>query len=162
MTSACHAEDHGFESRTDRHFGFIAQSVEQRTENPCVAGSIPAGATIEEILEISLMRDFLYIKYFYNIMMPNFKGDLFMKKIAVANLGLIITKRWNLNCAHCLMGGTNKVMSDEVIDATLSQFSYIMNLSICGGEPLLALDRMEKIFSYIIENKILVENVSNY
>ena len=47
MTSACHAEDHGFESRTDRHFfGFIAQSVEQRTENPCVAGSIPAGATI--------------------------------------------------------------------------------------------------------------------
>ena len=46
MTSACHAEDHGFESRTNRHFfGFIAQSVEQRTENPCVAGSIPAGAT---------------------------------------------------------------------------------------------------------------------
>ena len=27
------------------YFGFIAQSVEQRTENPCVAGSIPAGAT---------------------------------------------------------------------------------------------------------------------
>ena len=26
-------------------FGFIAQSVEQGTENPCVAGSIPAGAT---------------------------------------------------------------------------------------------------------------------
>ena len=48
MTSACHAEDHGFESRTDRHFfGSIAQSVEQRTENPCVAGSIPAGATIK-------------------------------------------------------------------------------------------------------------------
>ena len=46
MTSACHAEDHEFESRTDRHYGSIAQSVEQRTENPCVAGSIPAGATI--------------------------------------------------------------------------------------------------------------------
>ena len=27
-------------------FGFIAQSVEQGTENPCVAGSIPAEATI--------------------------------------------------------------------------------------------------------------------
>ena len=54
MTSACHAEDHGFESRTNRHYGFIAQSVEQRTENPCVAGSIPAGATklIIEILKI--------------------------------------------------------------------------------------------------------------
>ncbi len=30
------------------YFGFIAQSVEQGTENPCVAGSIPAGATIDE------------------------------------------------------------------------------------------------------------------
>ena len=29
--------------------GFIAQSVEQRTENPRVAGSIPAGATIKEV-----------------------------------------------------------------------------------------------------------------
>jgi hypothetical protein len=26
-------------------YGWIAQSVEQRTENPCVAGSIPAPAT---------------------------------------------------------------------------------------------------------------------
>ena len=46
-TSACHAEDRGFEPRWNRHFfGFIAQLVEQGTENPCVAGSIPAGATI--------------------------------------------------------------------------------------------------------------------
>ncbi len=27
--------------------GLVAQSVEQRTENPCVAGSIPARATIK-------------------------------------------------------------------------------------------------------------------
>ena len=26
--------------------GLVAQSVEQRTENPCVAGSIPARATL--------------------------------------------------------------------------------------------------------------------
>ena len=46
-TSACHAEDHGSESRTDRH-GSLAQSVEQGTENPCVGGSIPLGATMKK------------------------------------------------------------------------------------------------------------------
>lgn len=29
--------------------GPVAQSVEQWTENPCVAGSIPAGTTIDKI-----------------------------------------------------------------------------------------------------------------
>ena len=30
----------------DRKAGAIAQSVEQRTENPCVPGSIPGGTTL--------------------------------------------------------------------------------------------------------------------
>ena len=56
ITSACHAEDREFDSRRDRHFfGSIAQSVEHRTENPGVGGSIPPGATILIIkLEIQL------------------------------------------------------------------------------------------------------------
>ncbi len=41
---ACHAGDRGFDSRQDRHFGSVAQLVEQRTENPCVGGSIPSRA----------------------------------------------------------------------------------------------------------------------
>ncbi len=32
-------------------FGQIAQLVEQRTENPCVAGSIPALATISYLIQ---------------------------------------------------------------------------------------------------------------
>ena len=42
----CHGGGRGFEPRPDRHFGSVAQSVEQRTENPRVAGSIPTGTTI--------------------------------------------------------------------------------------------------------------------
>ena len=44
--SPCHGEDRGFDSRLVRQLqGPIAQLVEQGTENPCVAGSIPAWAT---------------------------------------------------------------------------------------------------------------------
>ena len=47
--------------------GAIAQLVEQRTENPCVPGSIPGGTT--KIRQL----------YFYNcliFMAINFQGDL--------------------------------------------------------------------------------------
>ena len=43
-----------------RNNGAIAQLVEQRTENPCVPGSIPGGTT--EILIQDLSQDFLFIK----------------------------------------------------------------------------------------------------
>ena len=40
-------------SSTDNHFGAIAQLVEQRTENPCVPGSIPGGTTFQKQSECS-------------------------------------------------------------------------------------------------------------
>ena len=45
-TLACHARGRGFEPHPGRHpFASVAQSVEQRTENPRVVGSIPTGGT---------------------------------------------------------------------------------------------------------------------
>ena len=41
--------------------GALAQSVEQRTENPCVAGSIPAGTTPKSLSE---MKGFFSFKRF--------------------------------------------------------------------------------------------------
>ena len=55
---ACHAGGRGFESRPDRHFnkGSVAQLVEQRTENPCVGGSIPSRATLKSASVFKQMR----------------------------------------------------------------------------------------------------------
>lgn len=84
-----------------------------------------------------------------------------MKKIVAMNLGMIITNKCNIDCEHCMRGRKcNNSMSDEVIEATLSQFKGIQNLCICGGEPTLAIDVMEKIFNYIIKNNIIVDEVT--
>ena len=45
-TLPCHGRGHEFESRSDRQYASVAQSVEQGTENPCVGGSIPPEGTI--------------------------------------------------------------------------------------------------------------------
>ena len=45
-TPACHAGGRGFEPLPGRQNAFVAQSVEQGTENPCVTGSIPVEGTI--------------------------------------------------------------------------------------------------------------------
>ena len=47
-------------SLNKKHNGAIAQMVEQRTENPCVPGSIPGGTTYEESL-ISSDSFFVYM-----------------------------------------------------------------------------------------------------
>ena len=49
----CHGGGRGFESHPGRHFASVAQLVEQRTENPCVPGSIPGGTTFQKQSECS-------------------------------------------------------------------------------------------------------------
>lgn len=84
-----------------------------------------------------------------------------MKKIYIQNLAMIITENCNLDCKHCLRGKKcNKSMSDEVIKVTLDQVGIIGNLCICGGEPTMAVDVLEKIFSYIVDNHIIVNCVT--
>ena len=83
------------------------------------------------------------------------------RKMLVDVLGMIVTERCNLECEHCLRGcRSNKIMSDDVIEATLSNFDYIETLAICGGEVTLALDVVEKIINYIIKHEILVGEIT--
>lgn len=84
-----------------------------------------------------------------------------MRKVYIQNLGMIVTNNCTLNCGHCLRGcSSNTKMSKEVIEATFNQTIAIGNLCLCGGEPTLALDVIENIFRYVVENRILVNQVS--
>ncbi len=84
-----------------------------------------------------------------------------MRKVFLQNLGLIITEKCNFNCAMCLRGNcTNKEMSDEVMEATLDNIIGTSCLNVCGGEVTLALERLEKLYNYIIKKKIILEKLA--
>lgn len=75
-----------------------------------------------------------------------------MEKACIQNLGLIITEDCNLDCRHCLRGKKcQKVMSKEVIEATLNQCKYIRNLCLCGGEPFMHLEPLVHIVDTILK-----------
>lgn len=81
-----------------------------------------------------------------------------MKPCYVQVLEMHVTNKCNLDCAHCSIGEkNNNNMPDNVIEASLDQVKGVGTLTIGGGEPTLALDRIEKIISYIIKKRILIE-----
>lgn len=82
------------------------------------------------------------------------------KAIFIQNLETIITDRCNLRCEHCARGKFKGIdMSDEVINVLFKerQLRAIGSLFIGGGEPLLALDTLEKVFTSVVDNRILVD-----
>lgn len=83
-----------------------------------------------------------------------------MNNLYVDNLGIIITEKCNLNCAHCFRGDKQcRDISFEVIDAIFEQIKAIDILNICGGEPTMAVDKIVYLFKKIIEKKIRVRNI---
>ena len=81
-----------------------------------------------------------------------------MSKLYIQNLGLIITEQCNLKCMHCMRGvATSKNMKEEVIEQ-LNQIDSIGNLTVCGGEPTLALPTLEKVLTFIVDNHIGLDN----
>ena len=83
-----------------------------------------------------------------------------MKKISLENLAMIVTNNCNLKCEHCLMGKKDYTnMKREVVEASLSQISYIDKLYLCGGEITLNNNTINYIFEYIINNNIVLNEV---
>ena len=83
-----------------------------------------------------------------------------MEKIFVQNLTLMVTDKCNLDCQHCMRGRKDNVfMSDKTIENIFDQIDYCLHLSLCGGEPLLALKQIKKIIETIIEKRT---NISRF
>ena len=85
----CHGGDRGFDSRLVRHVrGPVAQLVEQRTENPCVAGSIPAWATIPKFCKKVSMKSafFSFTKFYEWRHTKNETSALFLNPIVFQHL----------------------------------------------------------------------------
>lgn len=76
----------------------------------------------------------------------------FHHQIYIPNLSVFTTEKCNLQCLHCMRGDcTNKVILDEVIEKVINSVDIIGNLYICGGEPTLAVNQLEKLINGIID-----------
>ena len=72
------------------------------------------------------------------------------KQIMVQNLGLELTKRCNLNCAHCLKGDSQNVdMDTDTINAIFRQINAVNQLFFTGGEPTLAYQALKDVIEAI-------------
>ena len=67
-----------------------------------------------------------------------------------------VTRRCNFKCEHCMRGDAQNVdLSENAIDNLLNQTLAFGDILFTGGEPLMALDKIEYIIDGMIKRKIL-------
>lgn len=77
--------------------------------------------------------------------------------IRAENLMFEVTRRCNMNCAHCLRGcAQNLDMSKEIVNKVLDDIDAITTLQFTGGEPSLNLPLISYIFEEIKRRNIPV------
>ena len=77
----------------------------------------------------------------------------------IQSLVIEVTRKCNLSCAHCLRGDSqNVVISNEWIDILLSQVESIGAVTFTGGEPSLAVERIEYFLNKCKELGISIES----
>ena len=80
-----------------------------------------------------------------------------MKKIIFDMLALEVTRRCNMNCAHCLRGNAeNKDLLPETLHTVLRQTESVGELTFTGGEPTLNLPIIRETLRYCKKNHIPV------
>lgn len=71
-----------------------------------------------------------------------------------------VTRRCNFQCEHCMRGDAQNVdLSETAIDNLLDQTLAMGDILFTGGEPLLALDKIEYIIDGMINRKIPFQSI---
>lgn len=95
--------------------------------------------------------------YFNTVMKGEQKlGDRVMKKYGIESLIIEVTRRCNMNCAHCLRGDAQSAdLNIEVVNELLKHIESVTFLTITGGEPTLningILDILESFKSHHVD-----------
>lgn len=78
----------------------------------------------------------------------------------IEKIDLEITRRCTLECEHCLRGEIQDInIGDETLKNIFENIKTIDTLLITGGEPLIAVNELEKIVQLIGLNKIKIGQI---
>lgn len=83
------------------------------------------------------------------------------KKIVYENAELILSRKCNLACAHCMRGNSeNVLMSKDVMEHFLSNVQEIGNLALGGGELALKPKQIKTLLEVLKEKNVRVQAVN--
>lgn len=79
----------------------------------------------------------------------------------IEKLNLEITRRCTLECEHCFRGDSQNLnIGEETLKNIFSNVKKIDRLVITGGEPLIAVNELEKMINLIKENNIEIVQIN--
>ncbi len=84
-----------------------------------------------------------------------------MSQIVLTNLGIVLTEKCNLNCAHCMRYGSGcHSMNKETMEKVFEQLTLVGNLNICGGEPFIDEQKFTELVESIIKSFLPLFSIS--
>ena len=80
-------------------------------------------------------------------------------KLYFDSLSIEVTRKCNMNCAHCLRGESEKTDLDlSNVRKLLEHTEHINMLTLTGGEPSLAIDKIEQVLDICNEMTIPIDS----
>lgn len=77
----------------------------------------------------------------------------------ISNAIIELTRRCNMACEHCMRGDAQKRdISDETLDSFFSKIDGISDLTLTGGEPSIAVDRIRAVLNAAKKHNVSIDN----